>query len=150
MTEVTAPPAEEVGLDLDEGRPSTFRLRGEVFSIRHVAPRTYAKALRSLDEREKGAESSLETIWEAQLDFIAHALVPKSENGHAGLDRFDELRQLDYDGIEVRDIRPTMRFIMEVLTGRPTQSPEDSSSGPGSSAHSSKAAPTSPGVVRPS
>ena len=149
MTEVTAPP-EEVGVDLDTGRPSTFRLRDEVFTIRRVAPRTYAAALHALDEREKGTDTKLEDIWDAQLDFIEHALTPKSENGHAGLDRFKELRALEYDGIEVRDIRPTMRFIMEVLTGRPTQSPEDSSTGPGSSAPSSKAAPTSAGVVRPS
>lgn len=149
MAEATTAPQEEVGLDLDEGRPLTFRLRGQTFGIRRVSPAAYAGALRALDETEKGDSSKLEDIWAAQLDFCELGVAP-AENGHAGVEEFKALRELEFDGIEVRDIRPLMRFLMEVYTGRPTASGEDSSSGPGSSGPSSKAAPGSPGVVRPS
>ena len=146
---MTDSPAEAVGLDLDEGRPGTFRLRGEVFEIRHVSPKAYAGALRALDEKEKIDGATLEQLWDAQLDFIEHSVEPEPKNGHATLERFKELRALDYDGIESRDIRPTMRFVMEVHTGRPTESASASGSGPGSSAASSKDEPGSAGVVRP-
>jgi hypothetical protein len=150
MADTPTVPQEEVGLDLDAGRPSTFRLRGEVYAVRRVSPIAYAAALRTLDETEKAADATLEDIWGAQLDFIEVGLEESSSNGHMGLDRFRELRALEHGGIEVRDIRPLMRYLMEVYTGRPTQSGEDSSTGPGSSAPSSKAAPGSLGVVRPS
>lgn len=143
-------PIEEVGLDLDAGRPESFKLRDHTFGIRRVSPKAYAAALRALDEVEKRADAKLEDIWDAQLDFIELGIAPEPENGHAGIDEFKAIRAQEYDGIEVRDIRPTMRFLMEVYTGRPTQSGEDSSTGPGSSEPSSKAEPGSPGVVRPS
>lgn len=141
---------EEVGLDLDAGRPASFRLRGEVFGVERVSPIAYAAALRALDEVEKAESATLEDIWNAQLDFIQVGIEESPSNGHVGLARFLELRALERGGLEVRDIRPLMRFLMEVYTGRPTQSGEDSSSGPGSSAPSSKAEPGSQGVVRPS
>lgn len=143
-------PVEEVGLDLDAGRPDSIKLREQTFGIRRVSPMAYAGALRKLDEVEKRADAKLEDIWEAQLDFIQLGIDPEPQNGHAGLAEFKAIRAQEFDGIEVRDIRPTMRFLMEVYTGRPTQSGEDSSTGPGSSEPSSKAAPGSPGVVRSS
>jgi len=141
---------EVVDLDLDAERPSTFRMRGEVYAIRRVSPRRYAEELRKLDAVEKADDSTLEDIWDAQLDFIELSIDPAPENGHAPVESFRLARAAEFGGLEVRDLRPTMRFIQEVHTGRPTRSPEDSSPGPGSSEPSSTDESGLVEVVRPS
>jgi len=150
MTDEVTTPVGEVDLDLDAERPNTFRLRGEVYAIRRVSPKRYAEELRKLDEVEKATDSTLEQIWDAQLDFIELSIDPSPSNGHAPVEAFRSTRHAEFGGLEVRDIRPTMRFIQEVHTGRPTVSPEDSSPGPGSSEPSSTDESGLVEVVRPS
>lgn len=132
-------------VNLDEDRPASFQLRGEQYAIRRVAPKRYATALRALDEVEKSDASLLEDLWEAQLDFIATSIDPAD----GGLERFAAVREREYDGLEVRDIRKLLRWIQEVHTGRPMPSGEASSPGPGSSEASSKAESGPVEVVRP-
>lgn len=141
MTEqVTAP----VDLDLDADRPGTFRLRGNVFRIRHVQIERYGDAVSTLDEAERRADSKLKDIWAAQADFISVSI-------HADdLPTWQTLRASEDESIEPRDLRKLYQWLWEVHTGRPTKSAEASSPGPGSSEASSKDESGPAEVVRPS
>jgi hypothetical protein len=136
-------PTTPVDLDLDADRPSTFRLRGEVFRIRHVQIERYGDAVAELDEIEGRDGVSLKEIWAAQADFIAVSLHRED------LERYQALRRNEDDSLEPRDLRKLYQWLWEVHTGRPTKSAEASSPGPGSSEASLRDESGSVEVVRP-
>ena len=165
MSNVT--PINPVDLDLDADRPTTFRLRDEVFTLRSLSYRAFAAAderfmtkldsLNAADDAEEAAKASGEvevdisestSRWSEQLDafadFVEANIIEKD------VPRFRDLRNREEFGIQQRDVRTLRRWLWEAQVGRPLESPEASSPGPTSSEASSTGASGSPVVGRPS
>jgi hypothetical protein len=171
-------PINPVDLDLDAERPTTFRLRGVVFTLRSLSYRAFAAAdekfmakLNALNETDAAEEAEYEQAvkdaetagmeppprpdvaennsrWAEQLDAFAEFAEANIVEGD--IPRFRELREREQDGIQQRDVRTLRRWLWEAQVGRPLESAEGSSPGPGSNEASSTAGSGSPAVGRPS
>lgn len=105
----------------------TFIIAGESFTMHLVRPEVLAAW-----EDEEDPETSMESLAEADKK-IKLFLAPEDHG------RWDSLRARDENPVSSAALNALIRWMIEVQTGRPTQTPSPSDSGPGSTEATSTA-----------
>lgn len=107
----------------------TFVVAGESFTMHLVRPEVLAAW-----EDEEDPENSLESLKEAD-EKIKLFLAPEDHG------RWDTLRAREENPVSSAHLNALIKWMIEVQTGRPTQSLSPSEPGPGSTAATSTAVP---------